>query len=175
MRSVKYVVLPPTGPGEFEEEKDSVSFLFNLPYFFYMGYVPPLKVANIYLATGLEDTGMSGGRKWEPFEIDSSEHEDVLEIIRTKMQHSGEPYDESLLNIEPDSKRAWHSKVLEKKYGMPFEKHLKMCLRVDALERISEEASKTQDEEVKIKTHLEWYHAANELVEFEDQYINGDQ
>ena len=137
-----------------------------------MGYVPPLKVVNLFLEGGLRDAGMSGGCEWEPFEIDISEYEEVLEILRTKERRNGKSYDESIIHIELNSKQAWYSKVLEFKYGIPFEKHLEMSLRVEALQSKSREASNTDDEELKSKSHLEWYYAANELVEFEDQYMN---
>jgi len=172
MRKVKYTILPPTGPGTVEEEKDLFSFLLDIPNFFYMGYVPPFKVVNILLAEGLRDAGMSGGCEWDPFNIDFSEYEEILEWLKSAKFHNGESYDESIINVELDSKQAWYSKVLEFKFGIPFEKHLEMSLRVDALELKSKEASKTDDEELKDKAHLEWYYAANELNEFEDQFIN---
>ena len=93
-------------------------------------------------------------------------------MLRTKKHHNGKSYDESIINIELDSKQAWYSKVLEFKYGIPFEQHLEMSLKVEALESKSKRASNTDDEELKTKSHLEWYYAANELVEFEDQYMN---
>ena len=51
------------------------TFLFDIPHFFYMGYVPPLKIVNIFLEGGLRDAGMGGGCEWEPFEIGISEYE----------------------------------------------------------------------------------------------------
>ena len=74
MKLIKYRYMPPRGPEFIESEDFLDKFLRSLPHCFYMGYVPPMNVINIFLSRGMDEAGMSGGSEWVPFVIDKAEY-----------------------------------------------------------------------------------------------------
>jgi hypothetical protein len=69
---LKYEIMPPVGPGRFPREGALAEMLFDIPYFFVGAIVPPIQILNEVLKKGVVDMGMSGGCKWEPFQVDDA-------------------------------------------------------------------------------------------------------
>ncbi len=86
MKQVKYTVLRAVGNGGTHEQGDLKSFLLDIPYLFFRGsrsVLPTLPVLNDLLEKGLFDAGMSGGCRWNPFQISREEYEELVEELLT--------------------------------------------------------------------------------------------
>ena len=83
MRRLRFTLLAPVGDQEMEVERSLVELLDAIPYLL-LELIPPLKVVNQVLATGCEDAGMSGGCRWEPFQITEDEYREVVEVLEAR-------------------------------------------------------------------------------------------
>jgi hypothetical protein len=45
--------------------------------------IPPLRILNELLMQGVSEAGMSGGCRWKPFQISSSEYNELVEDLLT--------------------------------------------------------------------------------------------
>ena len=73
MRTIRYEKLPGIGPGVLPVQGPLLQFMLDIPYFFAFRLIPTLEVLNDFLSRGGEDSGMSGGCRWEPFQITKEE------------------------------------------------------------------------------------------------------
>jgi hypothetical protein len=82
MNRFTYYLLPGTGTNIGTKQGTAKDLLLDIPYLLNMprelrreghGVIPPLEVINDILSSGREDAGMSGGCKWEPFQINEND------------------------------------------------------------------------------------------------------
>lgn len=71
----------------------------------------PMSALNDAFSGATADAGMSGGIEWKPFEIDTREYAELLEILYTDPEKNI-VLDEEFNNIETFND--WNSKVLSK-------------------------------------------------------------
>ena len=118
MRTVSYAVLGGVG-GSFEERGTVADLLQTIPYLLTPRIVPPHHVINELLAKGTVDAGMSGGCKWEPFQITQSEWEAIAQHLKTL------PEGEACEFVQPPdwviTADDWHAWIMIFKYGYPDE------------------------------------------------------
>jgi hypothetical protein len=135
MRDVTYRPLPGIGPGIGQPRTVSLADFLRrgLPYVLARGaiprpwWVPPRAVLNSLFRTGSLGLGMSGGARWEPFEIDESEYE---ELVAALAEHGYEP-----LPAEPPGwvagRTDWRIWEDELRTGIPSEEHRRLQARAD--------------------------------------------
>ncbi len=172
LKVVEYNYLPPTGPDSVESTDMLDEFLISLPHLLYMGYVPPLNIINIFLKSGIDEAGMSGGAEWKPFTIDKDEYDEILESLKYRKYQDSEQYNLSLVEKIINTKNEWFAKVMEHKHGIPFARHLELMEREQSLLEQSRKAYEQGNKELGEKLHMQWYQSANELNEFCDEYFN---
>lgn len=165
MKSINYKTIHPISGERTNTNHTLAEFLLSLPTLFYFGYIPSLETINLFLSTGLEEADMSGGLEWKPFKINGSDYEKVLKSLKSKNYLGKIPFKFNLINVKVESKEAWYSKVLEREWGVPFEKHLSMTLRADKLREMS---LKTEDDKFMMQYHLEWIEVSEQLLELEE-------
>lgn len=71
------------------------------PYTFLPPEMPPLRILNSFLATGISDHGMSGGAEWEPFEVSEQEYQDLLAHLATQHGRERFPYEGEIILLDP--------------------------------------------------------------------------
>src|SRR5215217_1003703 len=84
MRDIRYKIHGAVGDDQ--RKYSSLSdLLFDIPAFSlsYRKIIPPFCVLNEVLAQGISDAGMSGGCKWQPFEISPEEYAELVEDLLT--------------------------------------------------------------------------------------------
>jgi hypothetical protein len=172
MKTIAFQYLPPTGPDSIESTAMLDEFLISLPSLLYMGYIPPRNIVNLFLDHGVDEAGMSGGAEWEPFSIDQGEYDELLSSLKGRIYINQEYYTLSLTDEIIETKNEWYAKVMEHKLGIPYKRHLELMEREQHLQQLSEEAYEKGDKELGDKLHIQWYHCANELSQFCEEYFN---
>jgi|GEM_PF-1259296 len=92
MEKITYYKIPATGGSLRLKEGTVKDLLLSIPYLLNAhippkrrvkgtGVIPPLKIINEILATGIDSEGMSGGCKWEPFQI----NEDIFKQLLAEL------------------------------------------------------------------------------------------
>jgi hypothetical protein len=81
MRSLQYNLLTPVGDGQTPVYGYLLDFLQAIPHLLSGGLIPPLVVLNHIFKMGVYDAGMSGGITWEPFEIDQTEFNELVDVF----------------------------------------------------------------------------------------------
>lgn len=173
MRQIKYKSLPPLGCGEVQIVAKLCDFLGEIPTLFYMGYVPSLPVINAFLSEGRRDAGMGGGAEWEPFVVEPSEYEELVNYWREKRSVSRA---RKLAFAEvPEyvkSKLDWYAWVMYVEMHVPYEENLRLMEEEAELNHLNREATKSGDEGASLTAvHFQWYRAAEALREFVQPYI----
>ena len=74
--------------------------------------VPPIHILNELFSSGIDEAGMSGGCEWRPFEITSSEYDELVEELITSPDYQCE-LDAELSRIQTEEE--W-GKTIMKKY-----------------------------------------------------------
>ncbi len=138
MRHVSFVVLAGVG-GSSERHGTLADLMASVPYLLSARLIPPLRVVNDVLRTGVHDAGMSGGCTWEPFEITASEWGEVAHALQAL------PRRRRCRFVEPPewvkTFDDWNTWILIYNYGYPEEfRHLAQESRV--LQRAHEAALK---------------------------------
>ncbi|MGH2412041.1 MAG: hypothetical protein ACRDGS_16995 [Chloroflexota bacterium] len=83
MREVTYKVMPAIGGSNTTKKHGTLlDLVLAIPYLV-VDVIPPLKVLNSVLRTGVYDAGMSGGCSWRHIEIDQKEYSELVEAILT--------------------------------------------------------------------------------------------
>jgi hypothetical protein len=168
VRRISYTILPPIGPDELEEEGSLLEFLLNLPHLFYFGYVPSLEVINSFLAEGVDDAGMSGGCRWEPFQITPADYEEVIERLKNiaNPSHKFVQVPDYVIN-----KLEWFAWVMHEEIGIPFKEHLQLMIEEETYQKLHRQACVAGDHQRVEELHWLWYEAAKKLQAFSDVYM----
>jgi hypothetical protein len=171
-REVTYTYLHPTGGEAPNQQAQLAQFLGVMPHLFYFGYMPPLAVVNTFLAEGVDDAGMSGGCRWEPFQISPLEYEQLIKDLRgptPDQVRRPTRFDSVPVNIR--TKNEWFAWVYHVELGAPFEEALRYLERDWELraKRDALYAKGANDEGEAI--HWEWFKAASEMNTFLEPYI----
>lgn len=169
MKIVYYKDLEESGT---EQTAPLDNFLLQLPYFFSEGYIPPLSIINLVLAEGYYDVGMSDGAKWEPFVINDTEYQELLEVLEDKTRCNGDKFNFSLTQIVIENQNQWHAKVYENEFGMPYQRHLELMEKCDNYQQKCRTAYENGNEQDGAKWHLKSIHCGQELVEFIEKYMH---
>ena len=135
MRDITYRPLPGVGGGIGEPRRVSLAYFLRrgLPYVLAGGahprpwWVPPRAVLNSLFRAGSLDAGMSGGARWEPFEIDELAYD---ELVKALAEHGFGP-----LPAEPPAwvkgRADWRIWEDELRSGVPSEEHRRLQTRAD--------------------------------------------
>jgi hypothetical protein len=135
MRDIAYRPVPGVGGGIGEPRTVSLADFLRrgLPYVLAGGaaprpwWVPPRAVLNSLFGAGSLDAGMSGGARWEPFEIDEVEYDALVQALA---QHGYEP-----VPAEPPAwvknGADWRIWADELRSGVPSEEHRRLQARAD--------------------------------------------
>ena len=133
--------------------------LQHMPYLLVLGVIPPLEVVNDLLRRGINDAGMSGGVRWEPFEVDAAEWAEA----RAALEDGGAGY--RLVQPPPwvADYEDWHSWLFEHLYGLPADEHRRL-MRADAeLARAIEQAVADDDKTAVLDLHMKRVRVGEEL------------
>ena len=86
MRVLRYKTHGAVG-GDSWKHGSLTEFLFDIPPLGYvfqgLRLIPPAHILNELLTRGVLDAGMSGGCRWKPFQISSSEYDELVEDLLT--------------------------------------------------------------------------------------------
>lgn len=164
MRNITYTRLPGVGPGEEQVEGTLKDLLKDMPYVLGQ-FIPPLIVLNRILESGVMDAGMSGGCRWEPFNLDAAEYDELAEGLRQ----------EGLKVVEtPEWVRTytyWKIWELEQIAGVPSSEHKRLNDIHDRLEEELRVALKEGRQEDADRLQLELFDSSNKLAEFVNSHI----
>jgi hypothetical protein len=148
--------------GEFPERGTVADLLRAIPYLLSAQIVPPLHVVNDLLAKGSDDAGMSGGCKWEPFQLSQPEWEELVRHFQSQ------PGDSAFHFVHPpdwvETVEDWHSWIMMYKFGMP-EKFRQLEREVRELERARKQALDDGNQDLVLELHLRVIEAGNKLAE----------
>jgi hypothetical protein len=153
MRTLDYTLLPPVGDVETATRGSVAALLRDVPYLLIGGLIPPLLVINEVLRQGVDDAGMSGGCRWDPFEITQSEFAEIVSELEAHGDRDGKPlqYEEP-----PDwvaTRSDWGIWVGERVYSIPAEESRRLSAEMAEVEKAMNEAAARGDEDARIE-HL---------------------
>jgi hypothetical protein len=151
MRTVHFEVLPGVGDGKESLEGSLTDLVESTPTLLQFGVIPPLHVLNDVLRRGGIDAGMSGGCKWEPFEIDATE----WSRLRTALETGASRYE----YVEPpawvQTYEYWQVWLLELRHGVPAEEHRRLVDEDAVLERELQQALAQGDDDRVLVLHAQ--------------------
>ncbi len=131
-----------------------------MPCFFGSTRIPPKIVLNDILRTGIDDAGMSGGVKWEPFQLSEEEYLKVRDALEER----------GLVFVEPPgwvkSKSDWHIWEMEVDHGIPADEHRRLSEPCEKLEKEMERAVRENRKGDANLLHMQYLEVANELAKF---------
>jgi hypothetical protein len=80
MRIFRWTEFAHIGDGQVEVSGTLVEFFLSgaCSVIVYFRVVPPIAVLNNFLASGINEKGMGGAWKWEPFNVTEIEYNDLL-------------------------------------------------------------------------------------------------
>jgi len=168
MRVVKYKRLPCVGAGTVSCEGNLLKFVHDLPYLFLFNLIPNIAVFNDIFSKGLDDAGMSGGCIWEPFAINKSEYDELVEQLLCL------PDQIYRLVDSPEwvaTQSNWHIWIMEFECGIPAEKHKTLSEEEAKWSKKLNEVYAQGNRELYLEYHLKAIEAGNRLVEFIDPYL----
>jgi hypothetical protein len=149
MRTVTFEVLPGTGSGGPTLRGTVVDLLVNIPYLLMPGMVPSRPPLNDLLRRGLSHAGMSGGCRWEPFELDADEWGEVRDALTTSGCRYMEPPD-WVADYED-----WFAWLFDTLYGVPAEEHRRLMREDAELERAIARAAADDDQDALLDLHMQ--------------------
>ncbi len=162
MRELDFIV---TGMGgEAETSGTSLDLLRSIPYF--LGkYIPPIVVINSILGSGENDAGMSGGARWEPFQLAHDEYEEISGILES----------DGLIKLEaPDWVRSisdWMIWIYEVDHEVPADEHRRLEAVSSEIRKRMDDAYAAGDTNKARKLELDWHEAAKCTQEFVDKHF----
>lgn len=168
MRKIKYEILSGAGDGESIEEKNLLRFVQDIPYLFTFNLIPSLEVINDIFQSGLADAGMSGGCRWEPFQIGPEEYQELISALQDV---SSGTYRKVRTPDWVKNRIDWHIWAFEYELGVPSKKHYELERENDRWEKLKKEAQKKGDTKQELKYHLKAVSSGNKLAEFLQPYI----
>jgi hypothetical protein len=134
---------------------------------FVLGVMPSRRVLNHLLGLGEQDAGMSGGCRWEPFEVDEQEWQEIREALEERDVFFVEPPD------WVENLHDWHAWLFDLRYGIPAEEHRRLMQEDADLGRAIARAAAAGDQETVAELHLERVRVGAELAEMVAQYVLG--
>jgi hypothetical protein len=158
MRTLTFEMLPGTGPGSTTMRGSVVDLLVHIPYLLMPGMVPSLGPLNDLLRRGLSEAGMSGGCRWEPFELGAEEWAEVRDALTATGSRYVEPPD-WVADYED-----WFAWLFDTLYGVPAQEHRRL-MRDDAeLERAIARAAAEDDQDAVLDLHLQRIRVGEQLA-----------
>ena len=177
MKTIIYYLLPGTGSRVTKKEGTAKDLLLDMPYLLGMypplrkegiGVIPPLKIINEIFSIGINDAGMSGGCKWEPFQIDENDFEELVAQLL-----SDDP--KYFRWIEPaewvktyDDWTAWKFELI---HGGPSQEYRKLWSELKATSKAHIDAGKRGDEETEKKLYEKYKGVERKFTDFMNQYL----
>ncbi|MEN6321434.1 MAG: hypothetical protein ABFD82_22145 [Syntrophaceae bacterium] len=169
MRSLQYNLLPPVGDGQTPVYGDLLDLLQAIPYLLSDGLIPPLVVLNHIFQMGVYDAGMSGGITWEPFEIDQTEFNELVNGF-VSLKNT-----EYRLVVTPDWVKTnihWLIWKMEYLYKIPSEEHIRLWEEDEHWTRLHQEAIVIGDTKKVDEYYIKSMQAGNRLSKFLMAYID---
>ena len=161
MTNVSYVVSGGMG-GESRTSGTLADLLLEIPYLLTARIAPPLHVVNDLLARGIVDAGMSGGCRWEPFQITSPEWEELALQLKSLADDKGCEFVQPPDWVENlDDWRAW---TMIYRYGLPEEFRV-LDREVRDLELARRQALSDGNQALVLELHLRVIEAGEKLSE----------
>ena len=168
MRKIKYEIIPGVGNEEFIEEKDLLHFVLEIPYLFIFNLIPSLDVMNDVFQSGLVDSGMSGGCRWEPFSISPEEYHELTCALQDALPGA---YRRIFAPDWVKNRIDWHIWIFEYELGVPSKKHFELWKESDRWEKLKKEAETKGEKEKEIQYHLNAVKSGNRLARFLQPYL----
>jgi hypothetical protein len=83
MRALQWTEFAPVGDGQVEVSGTLVEFFLSgaCSVIVYFRVVPPIAVLNNFLASGINEKGMGGAWKWEPFNLTETEYNELASAL----------------------------------------------------------------------------------------------
>lgn len=169
MRNIQYYQLPPIGSDDQLYESTIIEFILDIPYLLNFGLVPPLQIFNEIFKNGFEDAGMSGGCKWEPFEIDQNEYEEIVKALFAMPQANYR------LIAPPNWVRNsddWQMWCQEYEMEIPHETFYRLSMEDNKWSNLKRQAEESGNKDLALEYHLKGLETGVQLVEFITPYIN---
>ena len=166
MKRVTCTRLPAHGPGETPTEGTVLDLLLAIPYLLQSRIVPPLRILNEVLATGEVEMGMSGGCRWEPFDLAPEEYDELVAALSEVDDAHRAGAHRAVFVEPPDWVRTleeWQVWTREYRHGIPAERNLEYTRRLSALDAEREAAESRGDHEARAR-------ALSELTELAAEY-----
>src|SRR5689334_13298650 len=95
--------------------------LESIPYLFALGVMPSLSVLNHLLSLGERDAGMSGGCRWEPFEVDEGEWHEIRAALESRGVCRFVAPPDRVEDFDD-----WHAWLFDFKRGIPAAEHRRL-------------------------------------------------
>jgi hypothetical protein len=159
MRPVLFEIFARSGIPGTPTTGTVADLLESIPYLLALGVIPPLLVVNDLLRRGISDAGMSGGCRWEAFEVslqEWTEARDTLEAASKSYRYVEPP--QSVTSFEH-----WHAWLYEFLYSVPADEHRRLTEQDADLGRAIENAISTGDEAGAVELHLKRIQVNEEL------------
>jgi hypothetical protein len=171
VREVAFTYLHPVGPELEGQNAPLAEFLGYMPHLFYFRYMPSLNVLNGFLAAGLDEAGMGGGCRWEPFQLTSLEYDELVQFLRVTTSRVGRHPDKFVaVPDEIRTKNQWFAWVWSVDLGQPYDESMVHLERIDSLAQRRDSANANGNAELAESLHLEWFRAGESFRLFMEQY-----
>lgn len=163
-----YEILPPIGDVSSFETGDTISLLHNLPYLLSTNIIPSEPILNDILSKGIDDAGMSGGVKWQPYTLDDNQFNTLVDAL--KKHHPSLEYVEPAEWVKNSSD--WHVWLMFYKYGVPWEKHKALTDEYNCIIEKMNAAYDAGNKERGQALHLKSVTVGTELADFVMEHTN---
>jgi hypothetical protein len=163
MRTIDYEILPPLGPGTEPKSGTLAQLVHDIPYLLMPGPIPPRAVLNSIFKTGLSDAGMSGGCRWQPFEISPAEYDELVRALVADSKGTLTVVD------TPDWVRTqsdWTAWWMQHLHHVPADEHRRLTARYEELERERKDAEARGDSALAEDLFVQAVRAGTELGDF---------
>jgi hypothetical protein len=158
MRTLEYELLPPVGTGTHKTSGTLTELVRAIPYLLIWNLVPPLSVLNSIFSGGRGGAGMSGGCRWQPFQITPDEYEELARSL------------DGLERVEvPEwvqTSSDWTIWAMHLKRGVPAEEHRRLTDESEQLARKAKEARERGEVELAEDLFVQSVQAGTRLGEF---------
>ncbi len=161
MRTIRYTVLPGIGSGEFPSSGTLTDLAREIPYLLVWGGLPPVRVLNEILFAGTCDAGMSGGCRWEPFEVSAGEHEELAECLGMPVMCDAPGWVRSRMD--------WTIWMMEVRQGVPSGEHRRLNQEYE--EAAYREARGRAGEDEPLERYAVQAEMGRRLSEFVDRHV----
>ncbi|NVJ50158.1 MAG: hypothetical protein HWE11_07215 [Gammaproteobacteria bacterium] len=157
-----FEILLATGPGSIVEKGNTVDLLNEMPYLLSTKIIPSETVINELLSKGINDAGMSGGVKWEPYKLKQGQFSTVVDLLKKANR--------SLEYVEPPTwvsgAHDWHVWIMYYKSGVPWQKHKELNDEYNCIIAKINEAYDAGNKEEAEELHWKSVEVGTRLAEF---------